>query len=144
MSSKRKFGVTSNLSGLQQGIVVNSINHNFSTESAEARDQVGRLIDIAVYGESEQITIDGLTTTDGNQVKAGDIITLGNKNYLVTTTSNNESNTAFETANVNARWAEDVELWPLSACLTGVNGFSGYTWDASKTVNSGKDTPSGD
>lgn len=136
--SSRKFGVTSNLSGLQQGIVVNSINHNFNTETAEARDQAGRIIDIAVYGESEEISIDGLTTTDGDQVKAGSIISLGSKNYLVTSVSNNESNTAFETANVNARWSEDAELWPMSACITGLNSFSGYTWDPSKTVNSGK------
>ena len=137
MASTRKFGVTSNLSGLQEGIVVNSINHSFSTESAEARDQAGRIIDIAVYGKTEEIAIDGLTTTEGNQVGAGDIIAIGGKNYLVTTVSNNESNTAFETANVNARWSEDAELWPLSAC---VSGAAGYTWDATKTVNSGKES----
>ena len=136
MASTRKFGVTSNLSGLQQGIVVNSINHSFNTETAEARDQAGRLIDIAVYGENEQISIDGLTTTEGNQVTAGSIITIGKKNYLVTSVSNNESNTAFETANVNARWSDDAELWPLTACLTGVNGFSGYTWVPSGAINS--------
>lgn len=135
MGSKRKFGVTSNLSGLQEGIVVNSINHSFNTESAEARDQAGRIIDIAVYGKTEQISIDGLTTTEGSQVGAGDIIALDGKNYLVTSVSNNESNTAFETANVNARWSEDAELWPLSACVSGANGL--YTWDATKTVNSG-------
>ena len=138
MASTRKFGVTSNLSGLQQGIVVNSINHSFNTESAEARDQAGRIIDIAVYGKTEQISIDGLTTTEGDQVGAGDIIAIGGKNYLVTTVSNNESNTAFETANVNARWSEDAELWPLSACVSGANGL--YTWDAEKTVNSGKES----
>lgn len=143
MASIRKFGVTSNLSGLQEGIVVNSINHSFTTETAEARDQAGRIIDIAVYGKTEQIAIDGLMTTASGQVGAGDIISLGGKNYLVTSVSNNESNTAFETANVNARWSEDAELWPLSACLTGVNGFSGYTWDPDKTVNSGKETTAG-
>lgn len=140
MASTRKFGVTSNLSGLQEGIVVNSINHSYSTESAEARDQAGRIIDIAVYGKTEQISLDGLVTTEGNSVGAGDVITLGTKNYLVTSVSNNESNTAFETANVNARWSEDAELWPLSAC---VSGATGYKWDASKTINSGKEEEAG-
>lgn len=135
--STRKFGVTSNLSGLQEGIVVNSINHNHNTESAEARDQAGRIIDIAVYGQSEEISLDGLTTTDGNQVTAGDIVTIGNKNYLVTSVSNNESNTAFETASVNARWAPNAEIWPLSACVAGSGALSGiYTWDGSKAVPS--------
>ena len=137
MTSTRKFGVTSNLSGLQDGIVVNSINHSFSTETAEARDQAGRIIDIAVYGKTEEISLDGLTTTAGNQVVAGNIISLGSKNYLVTSVSNNESNTAFETANVNARWSEDAELWPLSACVSGAGG---YQWDATKTINSGKES----
>lgn len=139
MGSTRKFGVTSNLSGLQEGIVVNSINHSFSTETAEARDQAGRLIDLAVYGKTEEISLDGLMTTASGQVTAGGIITLDGKNYLVTSVSNNESNTAFETANVNARWSEDTELWPLTACITGLNGFSGYAWDPDKTVNSGKE-----
>ena len=141
MASTRKFGVTSNLSGLQQGIVVNSINHSFNTQTAEARDQAGRSIDIAVYGKTEEISLDGLTTTEGGQVGAGDIISLDGKNYLVTTVSNNESNTAFETANVNARWSEDAELWPLSACVTGEGALSAtYTWDPDKTVNSGKES----
>ena len=137
MASKRKFGVTSTLSGLKEGIVVNSINHNSTTETAEARNEAGQVIDIAVYGSGEQITIDGLTTTDGNQVEAGDVIALGGKNYLVTSKSNTESNTAFETANVNARWTPNAELWPLSACVSGV-------WDPTKTINAGSgDTPSG-
>ena len=134
MASNRKFGVTSNLSGLQEGIVVNSINHSYNTETAEARDQAGRLIDIAVYGKTEEISLDGLVTTASGQVGAGDIIAIGGKNYLVTSVSNNESNTAFETANVNARFSEDAWLWPLSACVSGANGL--YTWDPDKTVAS--------
>ena len=128
MASKRKFGVTSVLTGLSEGLVVNSINHSSTTETAEARNEHGQIIDIAGYGGGEEITIDGLMTTDGNGVKAGDVITIGDRNYLVTSTSNNESNTAFETANVQARWSPDCELWPLSAATSGIS---------SGTINSG-------
>lgn len=115
----RKFGVTSTLSGLSEGIVVNSITHNSTSETAEARDEHGQIIDIAVYGEGEQITIDGLVTSAENTLKAGSIATVDGKNYLVTSTSKTESNTAFQTTNVTARYSPDCELWPLSAAQAG-------------------------
>ena len=116
MPSKRHFGITSTLTGLSQGIVVNSISHSDSTESAEARDEKGRIIDIAVYGGGDEISIDGLVT--GTGVKAGDIISITEngttKKYLVTASSKNETNTAFQTASVNARYAPSCYYWPLS------------------------------
>lgn len=115
----RKFGVTSTLSGLSEGIVVNSITHNSTSETAEARDEHGQIIDIAVYGEGDEITIDGLVTTATNTLKAGSIATVDGKNYLVTSTSKTESNTAFQTTNVTARYSPDCELWPLSAAQAG-------------------------
>lgn len=115
----RKFGVTSTLTGLSEGIVVNSITHNSTSETAEARDEHGQIIDIAVYGEGEQITIDGLVTSAENTLKAGSIATVDGKNYLVTSTSKTESNTAFQTTNVTARYSPDCELWPLSAAQAG-------------------------
>ena len=51
--SNRKFGISSNLSGLQNGMIVNSISKSENIESAEARDEKGRIIDIAVYGSGE-------------------------------------------------------------------------------------------
>lgn len=123
----RKFGVTSTLSGLSEGIVVNSITHNSTSETAEARDEHGQIIDIAVYGEGDEITVDGLVTTATNAVKAGSILTISEtvngstvtKNYLVTGASKTESNTAFQTTNVTARYSPDCELWPLSAAQAG-------------------------
>ena len=50
MPSNRKFGISSNLSGLQNGMIVNTISKSETIESAEARDEKGRVIDIAVYG----------------------------------------------------------------------------------------------
>lgn len=110
--STRKFGISSNLSGLQNGMIVNSISKSENIESAEARDEKGRVIDIAVYGSGEQITLDGLAISGG--VKAGDIIEIDEKKYLITSHSGNESNTAFETTSVQARYAPSAYLWPLS------------------------------
>ena len=113
MPSKRKFGISSDLEGLKNGMIVNSISRSENIESAEARDEKGRIIDIAVYGSGEEITLDGLAISGG--VQAGDIITLDNKKYLITSHSSNESNTAFETTSVQARYAPSAYLWPLSA-----------------------------
>ena len=128
--SNRRFGVTSNVSGLAAGIIVNNISHSDSTETAEARNEKGQLIDLAVYGGGDEISVDGLVVGDG--VQAGTVVTIAGKNYLVTTTSKTESNTAFQTANFNARYAEDCYYWPLSA-IGQTPDASGYI---SGTINS--------
>lgn len=115
--SSRQFGIVTDTQGLKQGCIVNSITHNFNSETAEARDEKGKLIDLAAYGETEEITVDGLTT--GTGVKNGDVIwlsetidgTTNTKGYLVTSTSKTESNTAFVTQNVTARYAPSCEFW---------------------------------
>lgn len=129
MSSTRKFGVYSDVSGLSTGIIVNSIQHNYNSDTAEARDEKGRLIDLAAYGENEEITIDGLTT--GSGVSNGSVIWIGSKGYLVTSTSQTENNTAFATQNVTARYAKNCEYWTTDA--------SGVICAPSATTNS--DTP---
>lgn len=117
-TTNRKFGISFNAGNIANGIVVNSVSRSSNTESAEARNELGQITDIAVYGSGEEITIDGLATAAG--VKAGDIIALDNRNYLITSTSNNESNTAFETASVQARYAPSAFLWSsLSAINDG-------------------------
>ena len=132
--SNRRFGVTSNVSGLAAGIVVNSISHSDNTETAEARDEKGRIIDIAVYGGGDEISIDGLVKGDG--ITAGSIVKIGDKNYIVTTTGKNETNTAFQTASINARYAPSCEYW--SKDLVESDYMSGITTGGfiTGTVNS--------
>ena len=116
-TTNRRFGISFSAGSLANGIVINSVSRSSNTESAEARNHLGQITDIAVYGSGEEITIDGLATADG--VKAGDIIALDSKNYLVTSTSNNESNTAFETASVQARYAPSAFLWSAASAIVG-------------------------
>ena len=132
MGSTRKFGIVSDVAGLSSGCRVNSITHNFNSETAEARDEKGRLIDLAAYGENEEITVEGLTT--GTGVANGSVIKIGNKGYLVTSTSQTENNTAFVTQNVTARYSVDCELWTTNA--------SGEICAPSATINS-DNPPSG-
>ena len=39
MGSSRKFGIVTDTQGLKQGCIVNSITHNFNSDTAEARDK---------------------------------------------------------------------------------------------------------
>lgn len=111
--STRLFGIQQDVSGLSTGIIVNGINYTQNTETAEARNQKGKVIDIAVVSTGEEISIDGLATTSG--ISIGSTITIGNKRYLVTGASAAESNTAFKTQNVTARYSKDCEYWTLDS-----------------------------
>ena len=111
--SSRLFGIVQDVSGLSTGIIVNGINYTQNTETAEARNQKGKVIDIAVVSTGEQISVDGLATTSG--VAIGSVITIGNKKYLITGASAAESNTTFKTQNVTARYSKDCEYWTLDS-----------------------------
>ena len=104
----------------------NKINKLSRNDFIKLYKKYGQLIDLAVYGGGDEITVDGLVEGDG--VTAGSIIVVDGKNYLVTSTSKNESNTAFQTASVNARYAPSCEYWPRSL----ISG--GYQADASGVV----------
>lgn len=138
MASTRLFGIQQDVSGLSTGIIVNNINYTQNTETAEARNQKGKVIDIACVSTGEEITIDGLATTSG--INIGSTITLGNKKYLVTGASAAESNTTFKTQNVTARYSKGCEYWTLDAngdiCEPGDTTHSDVT-------PSGNATPSG-
>ena len=129
MSSQRKFGIVTTVDGFT-GIKVNSLNRTFNSETAEARDEKGKIIDIAVYGNGEQISVDGLYT--GNGVVPGMVVQLGEdgkkKSYLITAASEAESNTAFKTQNVTARYAPSCEYWYITS--------GGTVCDQLSTINS--------
>lgn len=126
MGSTRQFGIVSDVAGLSSGCRVNSITHNFNSETAEARGEKGQLIDLATYGENEEITVEGLATSGG--VANGSVIKIGNKGYLVTSTSQTENNTAFVTQNITARYSKNCEYWTTNT--------SGEICAPSDTINS--------
>ncbi len=111
--SARTFGITSSLSGLSDGLIANSVSFTKSVESAEARNEKGQIIDIAAYSKSEEISVDGVYVGAG--IQPGTTISIGGKDYLVTNSTKNESNTAFQEGSIQARTADNAVLHPLSA-----------------------------
>lgn len=134
MASDRKFGIVTTVSGFT-GIKVNSISRTYNTQTAEARNENGQVIDIATYGNGEEISVDGLTT--GNGVKPGSVVKLGAKNYLVTAASESESNTAFVTQNATARYAPSCEFWWVKSDGTMCSQSETYNSDTSGAVPTG-------
>lgn len=110
----RYFGIVEDLSGnIGQGLIANSYSENNNVSVAEARDEKGKLLDLAAYSESHQITVDGLYVGEG--VKAGNKIAIGGKDYLIESSNKNEANTDFVRASVSLRCGdEDTVIWPLS------------------------------
>ena len=117
MSSNRKFGITSVSGTLGDGIIANNITFDQSVQTAEARNERGAILDIAAYSKSEQASIDGLYI--GNGVEPGSVVSVGNKDFLVTSSNKTESNTDFQQASIQARTADEAVLWPLSAVISG-------------------------
>lgn len=101
----RIFGVTSTLSGLGTGIIVNSMSYNDSVQVAEARNEKGKLLDLAAYSFSNTTSIDGLYT-GGEGTAAGDVVTINGKDYLIESNTHNENNTEFQTSSLSLRGGE--------------------------------------
>ena len=107
----RQFGITSALGDLGDGLIANSISFNKNVEIAEARNEKGEVIDLAAYSKSEEISINGLYV--GSGVEPGTQITIGGKNYLVASSTKNESNSTFQEGSITARTADSATLHPL-------------------------------
>lgn len=113
----RQFGIITNLEGLQAGIVVNSLTYNEACETAEARNEKGQITDLASYSRSTTLSIDGLldTTEDVSLVKAGNKITIANKDYLIESVDKTESNTDFVQVSISARTSDEATIHIIDA-----------------------------
>ena len=118
--SARTFGVTSVSGAIGNGLIANSLSFTKSVESAEARNEKGQIIDIAAYSKSEEVSIDGVYT--GSGVEPGTTVTIGDKSFLVTNSTKNESNTAFQEGSIQARTADNATLHTLSEIQGGGGG----------------------
>ena len=117
--ASRYFGITTDLSGsIGGGIIANNFQKNNTVDVAEARDEHGKLLDLAAYSQSTEITIDGLFV--GSGVDVGTKVTIGGIDYLVSQSNKTEANTAFQTASVTARCGDaDTVIHELSSIQAG-------------------------
>lgn len=110
--STRVFGVTSDVTGLATGLIANSLSFTKNVETAQARNEKGEIIDIAAFSKSEEVSVNGVYVGAG--IEPGTIVTIGDKQYLVSNSTKNETNTTFQEGSITARTADAAVLHPIS------------------------------
>ncbi len=112
MATTRKFGIVTDVSGITAGIMINSLDFNETVETAQARDELGRIVDIAAYSNAKTVSIQGLMdTAKGSVATAGSIITLDGKQWLIDSVAKRESNTGFVELTISARTADNAQIY---------------------------------
>lgn len=112
MATTRKFGIVTDVSGITAGIMINSLDFNQTVETAQARDELGRIVDIAAYSNAKTVSIQGLMdTAKGAVATAGSIITLDGKQWLIDSVAKRESNTGFVELTISARTADNAQIY---------------------------------
>ena len=112
MATTRSFGIVSDVSGITAGIMINSLDFNETVQTAQARDEYGRITDIASYSNSKTVSIQGLMdSAKGSVATAGSIITLDGKQWLIDSVAKRESNTGFCELTISARTADNAEIY---------------------------------
>lgn len=107
----RKFGIITDVSGLQCGITVNSITPDESAETNEARNDKGKVTDIKAYSIGYDVVIQGVVDDEkGTIVGAGSKLTVAGKDYMITGVSKPENCTAFYEATINAHTADNAVI----------------------------------
>ena len=111
-NSTRAFGIVTSVAGLTAGICVNSLDTTESVDVAEARDEKGKITDLAGYSQRREITVTGvLDSAKGTLVTAGSKLTLGGKDYLVNSVQRRESNQNFVEVTLGCTGADDALIY---------------------------------
>ena len=111
-NSTRSFGIVTSLTGLTAGICVNSLDTTESVDVAEARDEKGKITDLAGYSQRREITVTGvLDSAKGTLVTAGSKLTIGGKDYLVNSVQRRESNQGFCEITLGCTGADDALIY---------------------------------
>lgn len=116
MATSRRFGIITDVSGVTQGIMINSLDFNTSVETAQARNEHGQITDLAGYSNSKTVSIQGLMdTAKGNVAEAGSVLTLDGKQWLIDSVARRESNTGFVELTISARTADEAQIYQVSS-----------------------------
>ena len=126
MATTRKFGIISNISGMQGGIMVNSIDTQQQVETAEARNETGEIVDMVGFSKAKTVSLSGvMDTAKGSLATAGSTITIDSKTLLIQSVQKTENNTDFVQVSISAKGADN-------AIITVINGADGSSSSSSQ------------
>jgi hypothetical protein len=106
----RQFGVISIISGTTTAvadIIAESVNKSNSVETATARDESGKVIDMQAYSKTTTLTINGLLNVSTPTIDAGSVIVISGGTFLVTSAEQVESNTDYVRYNLTATQSDN-------------------------------------
>ena len=106
----RSFGVISIVSGGSSAIadiVAESVNTSESVETAQARDESGKVINHQAYSKTKTLTINGLLNVSSPTVTAGSVIVISGGTFLVTSAEQVESNTDYVRYNLTVTASDE-------------------------------------
>ncbi len=110
----KQFGIITTTTGIS-GIVVNSLTRNRTAEIAEARNEKGQVTDLKAYSTGETISVTGLLDAEAITIEPGSKLTLGEKDYIIESVDQNETNTGYAEVTLSARTADSAEIDPYAA-----------------------------
>lgn len=115
MSTTRKYGIITNVQGLQSGICVNSLSYSESAEIAEARNEKGQITDYFAFSNAKTVSITGvMDTAKGELATAGSKLTLNGKDWIIDSVSKNETNTGAVEVTISAKTADNAIITIIS------------------------------
>ncbi|MDD3119600.1 MAG: hypothetical protein PHQ27_10500, partial [Victivallales bacterium] len=94
--------------------VFQSVSEDESAEVAEARNENGQVIELRAYSKGVEKKFEGLIKSAGTIPAAGEAITVGDWNGLITAVSKSKENTGFNKITVTAKSADSAELTALA------------------------------
>ena len=101
----RQFGIITTTTGIS-GIVVNSFSRNKTAEIAEARNEKGEV----TYSKGETISVTGLLDAESITIEPGSKLTLGEKDYIIESVDQSETNTGYVEVTLSARTADSAQI----------------------------------
>ena len=110
----RKFGIITNVDGITGGILVNGYDEDQTVQSATAKDEKGRTVDIAAYSLEKSATISGvMDTAKGDLATAGSILTIDGKEWLIQSVKRTQSNQDFVQLSLTIKTADNAIITPV-------------------------------
>ena len=90
--------------------MVNSFSRSQSAEIAEARNEKGEVTDLKAYSRGETISVTGLLDTESLTIEPGSKLTLGEKDYIIESVEQSETNTGYAEITLSARTADSAQI----------------------------------
>ena len=105
-----KFGIITTDVG-DKSIIIQSCNKRSGADIAEARNEKGEVIGYFPYSVNETYDIRGLLNADTTQTKAGQPLKIGEKNFIIESTDQAETNTGWVEVSFTAKTADSAEVY---------------------------------